>query len=221
MLDSFLDKGRRERIVKILLENPMVNSAVAEVMRRIPRHLFVEKGLEHIAYNDTPLSIFGGQTISQPSTVAVQTSLLNLQRGDKVLEIGTGCGYQTALLELLGGEVYSVERIEELHRLAENNLRNIGCFGVRLFLADGHCGLPQYAPFNKIIVTCAANEIPQELVLQLSVGGIMVVPVVQQGSTTNEQQMTVVKRISNTEYDIKKMGACSFVPMLKGIVQTF
>lgn len=218
MLDSLLDKGRRERMVKILSANPMVNSNVLEVMRRIPRHVFVEKGLEHLAYDDKPLSIIGGQTISQPSTVAVQTSLLGLKKGEKVLEIGTGCGYQTAVLELLGGEVYSVERIEALHKAAESNLKEIGCFGVKLLLADGHCGLPQYAPFDKIIVTCAADEIPHELALQLSIQGIMVVPVVQRETPTGEQQMVVVKRISLTEYDINNMGACSFVPMLKGMV---
>ncbi len=220
MLDSLLDKGRRERMVKILSANSMVNSNVLEVMRRIPRHVFVEKGLEHLAYDDKPLSISGGQTISQPSTVAVQTSLLDLKKGEKVLEIGTGCGYQTAVLELLGGEVYSVERIEALHKAAESNLKEIGCFGVKLFLADGHCGLPQYAPFDKIIVTCAADEIPHELALQLSVQGVMVVPVaqVQAQVHANEQQMVVVKRISQTEYDIHNMGACSFVPMLKGTV---
>lgn len=234
MLDSLLDKGRRERMVKILSANPMVEREVAEVMRRIPRHLFVEKGLGHSAYDDKPLSISWGQTISQPSTVAVQTSLLGLKRGEKVLEIGTGCGYQTAVLELLGGDVYSVERIAALHDMAEANLKSIGCFGVNLFLADGNMGLPQYAPFDKILVTCAAEEIPHELVLQLSVGGTMVVPVVcreaenksclEAGNKScreaekREQQMMVVKRISQTEYDIRNMGACSFVPMLKGTV---
>lgn len=220
MLDSLLDKGRRERMVKILSANPMVNSNVLEVMRRIPRHVFVEKGLEHLAYDDKPLSISGGQTISQPSTVAVQTSLLDLKKGEKVLEIGTGCGYQTAVLELLGGEVFSVERIEALHKTAESNLKEIGCFGVKLFLADGHCGLPQHAPFDKIIVTCAADEIPHELALQLSVQGVMVVPVAQAQAQVhaNGQQMVVVKRLSATEYDIHNMGACSFVPMLKGTV---
>ena len=218
MLDSLLDKGRRERMVKILSANSMVNSNVLEVMRRIPRHVFVEKGLEHLAYDDKPLSISGGQTISQPSTVAVQTSLLELKKGEKVLEIGTGCGYQTAVLELLGGDVYSMERIEELHKTAEVNLKNIGCFGVKLFLADGHCGLPQYAPFDKIIVTCAADEIPHELALQLSVQGVMVVPVAQKKVHANVQQMMVVKRISAAEYDIRNMGECCFVPMLKGTV---
>lgn len=218
MLDSLLDKGRRERMVKLLSANSMVERDVLEIMRRIPRHLFVEKGLEHLAYDDKPLSITGGQTISQPSTVAVQTSLLKLKKGEKVLEIGTGCGYQTTVLELLGGDVYSIERIEALHKTAENNLKKIGCFGVRLFLADGHCGLPQHAPFDKIIVTCAADEIPHELALQLAIQGIMVVPVVQREAPTGEQQMVVVKRISQTEYDIHNMGACSFVPMLKGTV---
>lgn len=218
MLDSLLDKGRRERMVKILSANPMVEREVAEVMRRIPRHLFVEKGLGHSAYDDKPLSISWGQTISQPSTVAVQTSLLGLKRGEKVLEIGTGCGYQTAVLELLGGDVYSVERIAALHDMAEANLKSIGCFGVKLFLADGNLGLPQYAPFDKILVTCAAEEIPHELALQLSVGGTMVVPVVCLEAEKREQQMMVVKRISQTEYDIRNMGACSFVPMLKGTV---
>lgn len=220
MLDSLLDKGRRERMVKSLSANPMVNDNVLEVMRRIPRHIFVEKGLGHLAYDDKPLSIGGGQTISQPSTVAVQTSLLGLKKGDKILEIGTGCGYQTAVLELLGGDVYSIERIEALHKTAENNLKKIGCFGVKLFLADGHCGLPQYAPFDKIIVTCAADEMPHELALQLSVQGVMVVPIAQNQAQVhaNGQQMMVVKRISQTEYDIHNMGACSFVPMLKGTV---
>lgn len=218
MLDSLLDKGRRERMVKLLSANSMVERDVLEIMRRIPRHLFVEKGLEHLAYDDKPLSITGGQTISQPSTVAVQTSLLKLKKGEKVLEIGTGCGYQTTVLELLGGDVYSIERIEALHKTAENNLKKIGCFGVRLFLADGHCGLPQYAPFDKIIVTCAADEIPHELALQLAIQGIMVVPVVHKEAQTCEQQMMVVKRISQTEYDIHNIGSCSFVPMLKGTV---
>lgn len=186
---------------------------VLKAMNAVPRHLFLEKGMEHLAYEDKPLPIAAGQTISQPSTVAMQMHLSGIRKWEKVLEIGTGCGYQTAVLAQLGARVYSVERQRELYMAAQKNLARTGYDRPLLFFGDGYKGLPQFAPFKAIIVACGAPQIPQELLLQLEIGGRMVIPI---GENEQQQVLTVIERISEKEFNKTTHGKCSFVPMLEG-----
>ncbi len=216
MIDTLLDKGRREKLVKLLGNTFPYQQGVLDAIGLVPRHFFVESGLAHLAYEDKPLSIAAKQTISQPSTVAFQTHLLELKAREKILEIGTGCGYQTAILSAMGARVYSVERIKELYIEAQKNLVRLGFDRAIVVLADGNDGLMQFAPFKKILVTCACHKIPLKLVQQLEIGGLMVVPVAE---TLDVQQMIVVKRIDETNIETKSYGNCSFVPMLSGVVR--
>ena len=171
---------RRERMVERLADMGIHQPAVLQAMASIPRHLFVEEALRSRAYDETALPIGLGQTISQPYTVGIMTQLLfgsQRQGQEKILEIGTGCGYQTAVLQhIYGNHVYSIERIYELHQLAKKQLRLVGASLVRLVCDDGYMGLPPEAPFDRIIVTAAAAEMPVALLQQLSIGGRMVLP---------------------------------------------
>lgn len=171
---------RRERMVHRLMHMGIDNPAVLKAMASIPRHLFVEEALRSRAYDETALPIGLGQTISQPYTVAIMSQLLLADRhagAEKILEIGTGSGYQTAILQsIYGNNVYSIERIFELHQLAKRQLRSVGASLVRLAYDDGYVGLPHEAPFDRIIVTAAAPEMPAALLQQLAIGGRMVLP---------------------------------------------
>lgn len=185
---------------------------VLTAMGSVPRHFFLESGLDKIAYDDKALPIGAGQTISQPHTVAWQTQLLNVAQGEKTLEIGTGSGYQAAVLCELGADVYSIERQRVLHGKAKSLLTQMG-YRLTLIYGDGFEGLPEHAPFAKIIVTCGAGHIPQPLLNQLAVGGRMVIPV-QDG---NSLYMFVFDRVSETEIRQTKLKECAFVPMLQGV----
>ncbi len=211
MLDTLQHKGRRKKLLEQLRAKYEFDSKVIEAIGRVPRHMFVEPGLDHLAYLDKPLPIGVRQTISQPSTVAFQTSLLNLKKWDKVLEIGTGCAYQTAVLVEMGYRVYSIERQKQLYISAQQNLNRLDYQAPILFLGDGFAGLPQFAPFNGILVTCGAPEIPKELLKQLCVGGRMVIPV---GEVT--QKMIVIDRVTEEEFKVTEHGEFKFVPMLTG-----
>ena len=200
----------RQRLVKQLRQKFAFDEHVLAAIAKIPRHIFLAKGLEHFAYEDRPLPIAAQQTISQPYTVAMQSHLLGIKKWDKVLEIGTGCGYQAAVLAELGAQVYSIERQQELYRQAQNTLWNLQ-YQVMLFLGDGYLGQPAYAPFHKIIVTCGAPSVPQALLEQLAIGGRMVIPVGVVGQT-----MMVIDRLSETEYRRAEYGNYNFVPMLEG-----
>ena len=169
---------------------------VAAAMGRVPRNMFLEYGLDHLAYLDRPLPIGAKQTISQPSTVAIQSTLLGVKRWSKVLEIGTGCGYQTAVLAEMGCRVYSIERQKSLYIKAQQNLARLEYHSPTLFYGDGFAGLPQFAPFSAILITCGAPSVPAELLKQLAVEGVMVVPVGEGGS----QKMVVVRRVSQEEF---------------------
>ncbi len=205
--------GQRRMMVQDLQQKFQYNEEVLRAMGIVPRHLFLEKGMEHLAYDDKPLPIAAGQTISQPSTVAMQSHLSGIKKWDKVLEIGTGCGYQTAVLAQMGARVYSIERQRELYMGAQKNLARLGYDKPLLFFADGYKGLPQFAPFKAIIVACCAPEIPKELLLQLEIGGKMVIPVEDKDGG---QSMAVIERISENEFNKTTHGKCSFVPMLEG-----
>jgi protein-L-isoaspartate(D-aspartate) O-methyltransferase len=212
MLDTLQHKGRRKKLLQQISGKYDFNPKVIEAMNKVPRHMFLEYGLDHLAYLDKPLPIGAKQTISQPYTVAMQTHLLGLAKYDKVLEIGTGCAYQTAVLSEMGMRVYSVERQKSLYMLAQNNLARLEYHSPVLFYGDGFAGLPQFAPFKGILITCGAPEIPKTLLKQLAIGGRMVIPV---GMET--QTMIVVERVSEDEFVKTEHGQYKFVPMLGGV----
>lgn len=202
----------RMRMIARLREQGIVDEAVLNVMYEVPRHIFVEEALASRAYEDIALPLGFGQTISQPYIVARMTELLSAGRpGGKVLEIGTGCGYQTAILAKLATEVYSVERLLPLLAKARKNLRELRINNVRFKHADGHVGIPEGAPFDAILVTAAATHVPDALKQQLAVGGRMVVPM-----GAREQHLCVIER-SARGFSQSKLDAVKFVPMLSGL----
>ena len=204
----------RQHLVEQFRKKFPFDERVLAAIGKIPRQLFIAKGLEHLAYEDRPLPIAASQTISQPYTVAMQTHLLEVKKWDKVLEVGTGCGYQSAVLAELGAKVYSIERQKELYVQAQNILWNLN-YQVTLFYGDGYKGNSNFAPYQKIIVTCGAPAVPQTLLEQLAVGGRMVIPV-----GANAQTMQLIERIGETEYRTTRHGKYSFVPMLEGTATT-
>lgn len=212
MNDSPAHKGQRTQLVQLLQQKGISNRAVLDAISRIPRHVFFDKALENHAYEDKAFPIEAGQTISQPYTVAFQTQLLNLQGNEKVLEIGTGSGYQAAVLYTMNARVYSIERQKKLYFSTKQKLQSLH-IRIECFLGDGFKGLPQFAPFDRILITAAAPFIPNSLLKQLCVGGILVVPV----GEGDIQNMMSITKISETEFEQKVHGTFSFVPMLQGI----
>lgn len=214
MLDSLLHKGRRRQLLTNLSSKFAFDKRVIDAMYNVPRHMFVEYGLDHLAYLDRPLPIGAKQTISQPFTVAMQSHLLSqkVNRFDKVLEIGTGCAYQTAVLSEMDFRVFSIERQKALYMLGQKNLVRLEYHSPLLFHGDGFAGLPKFAPFKGILITCGAPQIPQELLKQLSIGGRMVIPLGQES-----QKMVVIDRITETEFQQSEHGQYNFVPMLEGV----
>lgn len=213
MEDSYLHKGLRKKLVDEIKRKGIRSEKVLEAINRVPRHLFMDSSFVHFAYKDQAFPIAANQTISQPYTVAFQTELLDIQKGDKVLEIGTGSGYQAAVLLEMGAKVFTIERYKVLNLGAQGLLPKIG-YRPRFFYGDGFEGLPGYAPFDKIIVTAAASEIPEKLVEQLCIGGKMVLPVGGRSS----QSMVLIEKISEKDIKTTEHGAFVFVPMLKGKV---
>lgn len=201
-------KTQRLKMVCAQLEaRGLKDAAVLEAMRKVERHRFVPRNLENFAYLDMPLPIGKGQTISQPYIVALMTHLLKLKKTDKVLEIGTGSGYQTAVMAEISGEVYSIEIIPELAKKAESLLSELGYENIRVKNDDGFLGWPEAAPFNAIAVTCAVKDIPKELVKQLAEGGRMVVPV---GDAFQELKLLIKK---NNKIEQKAIVPVKFVPL--------
>lgn len=211
MEDSYKYKGLRKQLVDSLRYKGITSTEVLRAIERVPRHFFFDSSFLAFAYEDKPFPIGAGQTISQPYTVAFQSELLNFKKGDKVLEVGTGSGYQASILVEMGAKVFSVERQRSLYKKTKKLLNNIG-YKVRCYYGDGYKGLPGYAPFQSIIVTAGAPYIPQALLEQLSVNGTLVIPV---GDTI--QTMTTVKRISETEYLREEHGQFRFVPLLEDL----
>ncbi len=211
MLDSLQHKGRRKQLIDQLANKYNFDPAILDAMNKVPRHMFLEYGLDHLAYLDKPLPIGAGQTISQPFTVAIQTQLLGLKKWEKVLEIGTGCAYQTAVLAQMGYRVYSIERQKSLYLLAQQNLSNLDYHTPVLYHGDGFAGLPKFAPFKGILITCGAPDVPEALLDQLAIGGKLVIPV---GIET--QTMLVVERVGQEEFRTTEHGEFKFVPMLGG-----
>jgi protein-L-isoaspartate(D-aspartate) O-methyltransferase len=200
-----------QRMVKLQIEKRDIrDTRVLEAMRSVPRHLFIPSGSRSLAYEDHPVPIGQGQTISQPYMVAFMTQALELRGGERVLEIGTGSGYQTAILAELCREVFSIERIPELAAAAENALANLGYMNIRLRVGDGSEGWPEHAPFDGILVAAAAPSIPQRLRDQLADNGVMVIPV---GDWRRVQEILVARRSGGTVTVERSIG-CRFVPLI-------
>ncbi|MDP4183842.1 MAG: protein-L-isoaspartate(D-aspartate) O-methyltransferase [Bacteroidota bacterium] len=212
MIDNFQHKGLRKRLVDGLRLRGIRDERVLEAIGKVPRHLFMESSFVRFAYKDQAFPIGAGQTISQPYTVAIQTQLLEVHPNDKVLEIGTGSGYQAAILLEMGADVYTIERQKELFIRTQKLLPKLG-YQPHFFLGDGYKGLPTYGPFDKILVTAGAPFIPEDLKVQLKVGGLMVIPV----GSYERQRMFVVRRVSETKFENSVHGDFIFVPLLPGI----
>ena len=212
MKDTNKHQGLRNLLVKQLTEKGITDKNVLEAIAKIPRHLFIDSSFENFAYQDKAFPIGADQTISQPYTVAFQTELLQVEKEHKILEIGTGSGYQTAVLCLLGAKVYSVERQNELFKKTKNLLSKltINVIPKLLSFGDGYKGLPDYAPFDSIIVTAGAPVIPQALMSQLKIGGRLVIPVGKK-----EQIMTLLVRKNETQFEKTEFGDFKFVPLLE------
>ena len=210
MRDSSKHKGLRKRLVDQLVLKGIKSKIVIDALLKVPRHLFIDQDFETHAYIDKAFPIDSEQTISQPFTVAFQTSLLNLNKKDKVLEIGTGSGYQTAILMEIADSVFSIERQHKLYRRSKKNLTNLGYKTINIKYGDGYKGLQEHQPFDKILVTAGAEILPKQLLLQLKIGGKLVIPIGK-----DIQKMTVVERKSEKSFDKKIYGNFKFVPMLK------
>jgi len=210
--ESFEAKGKRKRLIDELRSKGISDKAVLEAMNKVPRHFFMDDAFLNHAYQDKAFPIAAGQTISQPYTVAMQTMLLDVKKRDKVLEIGTGSGYQAAVLAEMGVKVYTIERQRELYKKAQKLLASMG-YRIHFFLGDGYEGQPQYGPYDGIIITAATAEVPDTLLKQLKIGGRLVVP--KGGSDT--QVMTLYVRNGENDYNITTHGYYVFVPMLRGI----
>lgn len=210
MKDTPKHQGLRNQLVQTIVKKGIKSESVLAAIAKIPRHLFMDSALESHAYEDKAFPIAAEQTISQPYTVARQTELLQLSKQDKVLEIGTGSGYQTAVLIEMGAKVYSIERQNELYKKTKLFLSKLGYTPKYLSFGDGYKGLPDYAPFDAIVVTAGAPFVPKALLSQLKVGGRLVIPVGKELQT-----MTVFTRKGDKEFTKKEYGAFRFVPLLK------
>lgn len=212
MQDSFKHKGLRNKLVLDLKTKGIKDDSVLEAIKSVPRHLFMDSGFLDHAYQDKAFPISSGQTISQPFTVAFQTELLNVKKDHKILEIGTGSGYQAAILCHMGAKVYTIERIKELFRKTSVFLPSINYRPKKMIYGDGYVGYSEEAPYDSIIVTAGASEIPEKLINQLKIGGRMVIPVGDE-----VQKMKLLIKLSESDFETKIFGDFQFVPMLKNI----
>lgn len=209
MIDSFRHQGMRKQLVEELKGKGIKDQNVLDAINKIPRHLFLDTAFVNFAYQDKAFPIGSGQTISQPFTVAIQSQLLEVSSNERILEVGTGSGYQSAVLSLLSAEVFTIERHRELFLKTKKFLPQLGCNCMFVY-GDGYKGLPKFAPFDKIIITCGAASAPTALLAQLKVGGKMVVPI----GDSDVQTMHLIEKISKKENKITTHGDFSFVPML-------
>ncbi len=210
MKDTAKHQGLRNQLVTVLEQKGITDKNVLAAIAKVPRHLFLESSFEDYAYQDKAFPIGAGQTISQPYTVAFQSQLLEVQKDHKVLEIGTGSGYQTAILHAMGAKVYSVERQNELFKTTSLLLPKLGIRPKHLSFGDGYKGLPNFAPFDSIIVTAGAPIIPKPLMAQLKVGGRLVIPLGE-----DKQIMTMLVRKTETHFEKHEYGEFRFVPLLE------
>ncbi|WP_297762263.1 protein-L-isoaspartate(D-aspartate) O-methyltransferase [uncultured Muriicola sp.] len=210
MKDTFKHKGMRNQLAELIASKGIRNKKVLAAIRTIPRHLFMDSSFEDHAYQDKPFPIAADQTISQPYTVAFQTELLDVEPDHKVLEIGTGSGYQTAVLLHLKAKVYTIERQLELFKKTNLFFKKMGYRPKKFVFGDGYKGLPEHAPFDGIIVTAGAPEVPKKLLGQLKIGGKLVIPVGK-----GDQEMLRITRKSDTEFAQEEFGTFRFVPLLE------
>jgi len=211
MQDSFRHKGLRKKLIDSIREKGIEDEAVLEALNRVPRHLFMDSSFINFSYTDKAFPISAGQTISQPYTVAYQTELLQVKHHQKVLEVGTGSGYQAAVLLELGARVFTIERQRELFLSAQETLSPLG-YKPKFFFGDGYDGLPSFAPFDRILVTAGAPEVPEKLKAQLAIGGLMVIPV---GDRLGQRMVRVIRE-NEEKFIQSEHGYFSFVPLLKG-----
>ena len=212
--DTFRHKGKRKLLVEELGKMGIDQTSILDAFIAIPRHYFLDLAFDEQAYTNMAFQIGSGQTISHPYTVAFQTQLLSVAKGDKMLEIGTGSGFQTCILCQMGAKVFSVERHMDLHIKAKSIITFFN-FNAKLSFGDGYKGIPSHAPFDKILVTCGAPEIPQLLVSQLKIGGLMVIPV----GEGDEQKMLRITKFDAEQYKVEEFGTFKFVPMLERTVK--
>lgn len=210
MNDTYKHKGMRRQLAETVAEKGIKDQRIIDAIGKIPRHFFMDSSFENFAYRDVPFPIGAGQTISQPYTVAFQSELLEIKKGDKILEVGTGSGYQACVLVELGAKVFSIERQKLLYDKTKILLNQLG-YKVNTFYGDGYKGLPTFAPFDKIIITAGAPEIPTDLLIQLKIGGIMVIPL----GGDEGQKMIRIEKFAENEYKKSQHGDFVFVPMLK------
>ena len=213
MQDTYRHKGLRRQLIEEIRAKGIKDETVLMAMATLPRHFFLEKAFEEWAYVDKAFPIGSDQTISQPFTVAYMTALLEVQKGDRILEIGTGSGYQAAVLSLMGAKVYTVERQEALYKHTKDLLHDMALKNIRCFFKDGTLGLPEFAPFDKIIVTAGIPSVPDTLRQQLTLGGILVIPV----GGGDGQKMQKIIRQSETEFEVNELDSFRFVPFLSGL----
>ncbi|MBI2273230.1 MAG: protein-L-isoaspartate(D-aspartate) O-methyltransferase [Bacteroidetes bacterium] len=210
--DTYQHKGLRKKLVDLLKEKGITDESVLDAINTIPRHYFLDSAFDKIAYEDRAFEIAAGQTISQPYTVAYQSQLLQIKKGDKVLEIGTGSVYQATILAEMGARVYTIERQKKLYDLQKEYYFRNKYPNIKFFFGDGFEGLPTFAPFDKVIITAAAPFIPPKLVQQLKTGGLMVIPVDEGGS----QRMLRLTKQADGSVTEEAFEQFSFVPMLTG-----
>jgi len=208
--DTFKHKGLRQQLVELVRSKGISDENVLNALGKVPRHLFMDSSFLDHAYQDKPFPIAADQTISQPFTVAYQTELLQVKKGDKILEIGTGSGYQSAILCEMGAKVYSIERQLELFKITSKFLPKLGYHVKKLVFGDGYKGLPEEAPFDGIIVTAGAPYVPKPLLSQLAIGGRLVIPV-----GTIIQVMTLFIRKGEKDFEKHEFGEFRFVPLLE------
>ncbi len=213
--DNYRHKGLRKKLVELLREKGIKDEQVLTAINTLPRHHFLDAAFMETAYEDKAFQIGQGQTISQPYTVAYQTELLKIEKRDKVLEIGTGSGYQACVLSLMGARVYTIERQKKLHEKTTALIEALNLPNIRQFYGDGFEGKAMFAPFDKILITAAAPEIPEKLLEQLKIGGLMVIPY---GEGVNQTMLRLTK-ISAREIETEELDDFKFVPMLKGVAR--
>lgn len=215
VIDNYRHKGLRKKLLGLLKSKGIENPGVLDAIGKLPRHIFLDSAFEELAYEDKALPIGDGQTISQPFTVAYQTELLKLEPGMKVLEIGTGSGYQACILSLMDVEVHSIERQENLFHKTRILLEKMGFNKIKTYFRDGFLGIPEEMPFDAILVTAGARDIPQTLLNQLKIGGRLVIPV---GEMSTQKMLRLTRTSSNT-FDKETLEDFKFVPLLKGVVK--
>jgi protein-L-isoaspartate(D-aspartate) O-methyltransferase len=211
MIDNYKHKGLRKKLVDELVGMGIADTRVLQAINKVPRHFFLSSAFLEFAYENKAFQIGAGQTISQPFTVARQSELLRIEPGMKVLEIGTGSGYQTAVLLEMGAKVYSIERQKLLHDNAKKLLPQMGYTKAHLVYGDGYKGIPAFAPFDRVIITCAVPQVPEELLIQLKPGGLLVMPY----GEGDVQQMMVITELPDGSFQSELHGTFSFVPMLE------